>query len=95
MIVGVLICELFIPQSRSLKDKRQVIKSLINKTQKNFNISIVELDHHELWQRATLGLSSISNSQKAIEKVFNQVENLFEESDEVIITKRERNFFSS
>ncbi len=52
MIVGCKI-ELFLPQSRSLKAKRQVLKSLKDRIRNRFNVSIAEVDHQDLGQRGT------------------------------------------
>ena len=64
MVVGICRIELHIPESRSLKDKRQVIKRIKDKIRNSFNVSIAEIDNNDLWQRASLGVSVISNDRK-------------------------------
>ena len=64
MVVGMCRIELHIPESRSLKDKRQVIKGIKDKIRSKFNVSIAEIDNNDLWQRASLGVSVISNDRK-------------------------------
>ena len=53
--------KIHIPGSRSLKDKRGVVKSLLMRLQKQFNISTAEVGDHDLWQMTTIGLACVSN----------------------------------
>jgi uncharacterized protein len=62
MPVAKLTLELSIPHAQSLKDRRQVVRSLKDKLRHGFNLSIAELDHAEVWNRATLGMVAISGS---------------------------------
>jgi uncharacterized protein YlxP (DUF503 family) len=73
MPVGVLTLEIQLPYAHSLKDKRSVVQSLRNRLRARFNVAVAELDHQDVWQRATLGVTSISNSQLMLESVFQQV----------------------
>ncbi len=59
MKVGVLRVELLVPGALSLKDKRQVIKSLKDRLRGGFNCSIAEVDHQDKWQRAALGAAVV------------------------------------
>lgn len=74
MPVAVLTLELRIEGARSLKDKRQVVRSLKDKLRQGFNVSVAELDQTELWQRATLGVVSISSSRDYLAGLMQQVE---------------------
>jgi uncharacterized protein YlxP (DUF503 family) len=60
--------------SHSLKDKRQVLRSLKDKLRGRFNIAVAELDQSNLWQRATLGVVSISDSRDYLRGLMEQVE---------------------
>jgi uncharacterized protein YlxP (DUF503 family) len=62
MPVAKLTVELSIPHAQSIKDRRQVVRSIKDKLRHGFNISIAELDDATLWNRATLGLVAISGS---------------------------------
>jgi uncharacterized protein len=73
MPVGVLTLEIQLPYAHSLKDKRSVVQSLRNRLRARFNVAVAELDHQDVWQRATLGVTSISNSRLMLESVFQQV----------------------
>lgn len=62
MVVGVCTLEILLPGNRSLKGKRSVIKSLLARVRQEFNVSAAEIDSHDNWQLATLGLATISTS---------------------------------
>jgi uncharacterized protein len=74
MFVGALRIELYMPQCRTLKDKRQIVKSIIDRTGNRFNVSIAEVDHQELWQRSSLGIASVSNSEYAVREMLSRVD---------------------
>jgi uncharacterized protein len=67
--VGVCTLKIYIPGSQSLKDKRSVVKSLVSRLQKQFNISIAEVGDHELWQITTIGMACVSNHNYRVEEV--------------------------
>jgi hypothetical protein len=73
MPVGVLTLEIQIPYSHSLKEKRAVLLKVRDRLRGRFNVAVAELDHQDVWQRATLGIVSISDSQKYLEGLFQQV----------------------
>ena len=62
MPIAKLTVELEIPHAHSLKDRRQVVRSIKEKLRHGFNLSIAELDDGIVWNRATLGIAAISNS---------------------------------
>ena len=68
MPIGLLIIEIHIPDARSLKDKRQVLRSLKDTLRAHFNVAVAELEHQELWQRAKVGVISISGDAKHLEE---------------------------
>ena len=72
MIVGVCTVELFISESRSLKDKRQVLHSLKDRLHGKFNLSIAEVDGQDLWQKAVLGMACVSNESNHVHRVLEQ-----------------------
>ncbi|MFQ5925826.1 MAG: DUF503 domain-containing protein [Terriglobia bacterium] len=74
MTVGLVTLELHLSQARSLKDKRQVLERVKDRLRARFNVAVAELDHQELWQRATLGVVSVSNSQAHLAHVLEAVE---------------------
>jgi uncharacterized protein len=70
-----LTLELSIEQAHSLKDRRQVVRSLKEKLRHGFNISVAELDEAVTWQSATLGVAAVSNSRDYLLGLMRQVEN--------------------
>jgi hypothetical protein len=73
MPVGVLTLEIQLPYAHSLKEKRAVLRKMRDRFRARFNVAVAELDHQDVWQRATLGVVSISDSQILLESVFRQV----------------------
>ncbi len=63
MPIGLLTLEIHIPDARSLKDKRQVVRSLKDRLRHQFNVAVAELDHQEVWQRALVGVVTLSNNE--------------------------------
>ena len=62
MHIGSLRVTLYLAEGSSLKDKRQVIKSLIETTRRKFNVSVAEVDDLDLLRKCTLGIACVSNS---------------------------------
>jgi uncharacterized protein len=75
MAIIALRIELVIEQAHSLKDRRQVVRSLKDKLRHGFNISVAELDEAVTWQSATIGVAAISNSRDYLSGLMRQVEN--------------------
>jgi uncharacterized protein YlxP (DUF503 family) len=60
MFVGIVRIELHIPAARSLKDKRQVVRSLKDRIREHVRAAVSEVDHQDLWQRAALGVAVVA-----------------------------------
>jgi uncharacterized protein YlxP (DUF503 family) len=73
MPVGLLTLELHIPDAQSLKDKRQVLRSLKDKLRRQFNVAVAELDHQDLWQRSVVGVVTLSTEEKHVNEVLKRV----------------------
>jgi len=69
-----LTLEIRIEGAHSLKDKRQVLRSMKDGLRRGFNISVAEMDASDLWQRVTLGIVSISDSRDYLQGLMQQVE---------------------
>jgi uncharacterized protein YlxP (DUF503 family) len=74
MPIATLTLELAIEHAQSLKDRRQVVRSLKDRLRHGFNISITELDDALLWNRATLGVVAISSSTAYLRGQLREVE---------------------
>lgn len=76
--------ELHLPHAQSLKHKRQVIKSIVDRVRKRFNISIALVDGQDLWQRATLAFAAVTNSPAEMQQVLDALrQTLDQHEDEV------------
>jgi uncharacterized protein YlxP (DUF503 family) len=62
MHVGVCIIDLRLPGNSSLKGKRRVVKSMVTRITREFNVSVAEVEDQDLWQRAVLGVACVSSS---------------------------------
>jgi uncharacterized protein YlxP (DUF503 family) len=67
MRVAVLEVELFIPYAHSLKEKRMIVKRVVDRLGK-FNVAVAEVAHQDVWQRAGLGIVAISTSAAHVEQ---------------------------
>lgn len=74
MPIAYLTLELRIEGAHSLKDKRQAVRSLKDRLRNSFNVSVAEIEATDLWQRATIGVVSISDSRDYLEGLMNNVE---------------------
>jgi hypothetical protein len=67
MVIGLLTLDLHFPGARSLKDKRQALRSLETKLRNRFNVSVAEVEHQDLWQRARLAIVSVNTDHGHLE----------------------------
>jgi uncharacterized protein YlxP (DUF503 family) len=74
MPVAQLTLEIRIDHAKSLKDRRQVVRSLKERLKNGFNISVAELDEAVTWQSATIGVVAISNSRDYLQGLIEEVE---------------------
>jgi uncharacterized protein YlxP (DUF503 family) len=74
MPIAFLTLELTIEAAQSLKDRRQVVRSLKDRLRHHFNVSVAELDASNLWNRATIGVVAISNSRDYLDGLMKNVE---------------------
>ena len=73
MNVGVCKIGLRLPENMSLKGKRRVLKSITSQLRNRFNVAVAEVDDHELWQLATLGVCCLSNDKRYTNEVLSKV----------------------
>ena len=89
MTVGSCKIELRIPDSDSLKAKRRVVKSIKDRVQTRFNVGIAEVDRLDDWERATLGVVSVSNDSRLVDETLTKVVNWIEAHGEALIVDYE------
>jgi uncharacterized protein len=73
MVVGVLRLELLLPENHSLKGKRSVLRAIKARVRDKFNVSIAECEDHDMWQRATLGVSQVGADQPHVDSCLREV----------------------
>ena len=79
MTIGVYTFEIHLPQSRSLKDKRRVLRRLKDRLRSRYNVAVSELEEHGgLWQRGRLAVVSVAHDRDALVRLF---ESVFRESE--------------
>ncbi len=83
MHIGALTVTLYLHAAESLKEKRQVIKSLIETTRQKFNVTIAEIDDLDKWRRATLGIACVANDSQHINRVLDKVVDTLESNPAV------------
>ncbi len=86
MVVGIARIELFFPYPNSLKAKRQILRSLIQKIESNFKkISLAEVGNHDLWQSAVIGISVVGSEQKIVDQKLTKIINFIEKNGDLEI----------
>lgn len=78
MVIGLLHLMLRIPESQSLKGKRQILLGLKTRLRQRFNISLCESDHQDKWQLATLEIAAIGNDRSGVNRCLDQVVDVVE-----------------
>ncbi len=80
MIIGVCQLTLHLPECHSLKEKRQIVKSILVRVHNQFEVAIAEVADNDLWQIATLGMSCVSNNSQHASEVLECVQNYIEQT---------------
>jgi len=92
MVIGICTLHLLIPGSQSLKDKRQVIKSTLDRIRDRFNVSAAEVDELDSWQRATLGFACVSKDQPFVDQVLQKVLTTVESNPQIEVANVQMEF---
>lgn len=89
MIVGLLTLDLLLEQSDSLKAKRRIVRSLYDKIRRKFNVSVAEVDHQNLWRRATLAVAYVSTDTRQVNRVLSTIVQFVEGQRTVVLVDYE------
>ncbi|MEW6742767.1 MAG: DUF503 domain-containing protein [Planctomycetota bacterium] len=73
--VGILQITLFIRGAHSLKEKRKVVRSVVDRLRSRFNVSIAEVDDHDLWQKATIGMAAVASDSQHVRQRLESIVN--------------------
>lgn len=78
MSLGLLTIYLTIPGCTSLKEKRSRLKPLMTRLQREFNISVAEIDHQDIWQNAVLAIALVSSDRRQTTRALQKIPNWIE-----------------
>lgn len=90
MVIGLLTLDLHFPGAQSLKDKRQALRSLETKLRNRFNVSVAEVEHQDLWQRARLAVVSVNTDGGHLESTLDSALGEAENAREIQVTGAQR-----
>ena len=85
MVVAISVFELHLPRSRSLKEKRRVVKSLTERIHRRHRVSVAETDFHDLHQRAEIGVAAVAATRPPLERQLDAIRRLADEQEEAVL----------
>ena len=85
MVIGLLTLDLHFPGARSLKDKRQALRSLETKIRNRFNVSVAEVEHQDLWQRARLAVVAVNTDHGHLDSTLQSIAGEAENAREIMV----------
>ncbi|MGC8667479.1 MAG: DUF503 domain-containing protein [Chthonomonadales bacterium] len=85
MHIGALTVTLRVCEAASLKDKRHVLKSIVDGARRRFNVAIAEVDHLDAHELATLGIACVSNSNRHANSILDHVLSHLEANPQIIV----------
>ena len=95
MIVGISQITLHLPGCHSLKEKRQVLQSVIARVRNQFAVAIAEVDEQDRWQIAKVGVSCVSNDSQHVDEVLSRIRRYIEETrPDLLVTDVESEILS-
>jgi hypothetical protein len=92
MHVAALEMEIHIGSSGSLKDKRAVVRHIVESARRRYGVSASEVDHHDLWQRAGLGFTFVAPDAGRVDEVLDRVERFVWSHPEVTVVSSVRHW---
>ena len=89
MVIGLLRVTLHVPEARSLKDRRAVVRRAVDRVKARFNVSVAEVGDLQRWQRATIAVAAVSNDRAYVNEVLDKVTSTIASAGSAQITDRE------
>ena len=86
MVIGVCRIELMFDEVFSLKEKRHIVKSLIERLKSRFNISVAEVELNDKWKNAVIGVACVSNDAGHADSMMSSVVNFVENDGRAVLT---------
>jgi hypothetical protein len=93
MVVGLLTVQMHVSGSQSLKDKRMVLRRVKDRLKK-FNVSVSEVDHQDLWQRASLAVVAVSTDQAHVDRELAAAADEIDRVEPGLVTRTEVEFLT-
>ena len=93
MVVGAMRWELSLPGCSSLKEKRMVVRSLKDRIQHRFKVSVAETDHQDVWARAQIAVAVVANDAGHVEEVLGKVDRLVRQEGRALILEHHRELY--
>ena len=90
MVIGLLEVELHLPEARSLKDKRQPLRSILSRVRQRHNVSIAEVAHQDQWQRAGLAVVGLNTERAPMERTLDEIVREIDETPGVVCAGEQR-----
>lgn len=89
-IIGYLELELYLPGVASLKEKRSILKSILNRMRNQFNVASAEVGHQDVWQSALIAVTTVSNSSSLSHQITQSVVEWLEQNYPDVSVTREK-----
>ena len=93
MIIGTLQLELRFFNPQSLKEKRTLLKSLVSRIRKQFNVAIAEIDGMDLWQTATVAIAAVGGETKRVNQILDYVSEFIRGEHSIEVMRERMEFF--
>ncbi|WP_324667545.1 DUF503 domain-containing protein [Geochorda subterranea] len=93
MVVAVATADIWIEGSQSLKDRRRVVRALVDRLRARLNVSVVEMDQPSTWQRARVVVACVAQTEAQARAVMEQARRLVERDDQAQVTRFEISFY--
>lgn len=82
-MIGLAEVECIIYDAQSLKDKRAVLQRILTRLKQNFNVSVAEMEHQDVWQRTKISIVTVASSKVAAERELNHALRLIDSFPEI------------
>src|SRR5687767_8339869 len=87
MLIGLTKFELHLPHSRSLKDKRRVVRSLLDRLHDRYRVSVLESGFHDLHQRAEVSVAYLSSSERELRRMAQELRRIADDEGEAVVSQ--------
>jgi len=73
MTLGLLSIETYLPAAHSLKDKRRILRKVLDRIRHKHNVSVAEVGNNDIWQRATIAISMVANDSAFVDSALSRI----------------------